>query len=130
MKELELTREDLINGTNKLAIYKLEKELERLTYLRRDANVFKKMMYNSKIKKLEKELYALKDKDKDKKIVVSTESTEISNNEEELREDSLDNVVGGVPYEVGKDMAQSTIENDNYDDSYNSYEADEKRKTR
>ena len=56
VKELELERYDLINGTNKLAIYRIEKELERLTYLRRDASVFQRVVYNSKIKKLEKEL--------------------------------------------------------------------------
>ena len=128
LKELKLEREDLISGTNKLAIYKIEKELERLTYLRRDANIFQRLVYNSKIKKLEKELYALKDKDRN--IVILTANTE-------FKEDNLDNVVGGVPYEVGKEMIQSTVEanysNYDVDDSYNLNEPvdiEEKGKTR
>jgi len=129
VKELELEREDLINGTNKLAIYRIEKELERLTYLRRDANVFQRVVYNSKIKKLEKELYALKDKDRNISVP----------NESELIEENLDNVVGGVPYEVGKEIAerQNTVDNDyiNYegDDSYSvdeSTEIEEKGRSR
>lgn len=96
VKELELEREDLINGTNKLAIYKIEKELERLTYLRRDANVFQRVVYNSRIKKLEKELYSLKEKDRN--IKVSSESLEAENNE--LSKLNSDNVVDGVKYVI------------------------------
>lgn len=96
IKELKLERDDLINGTHKLPIYRIEKELERLTYLRRDANIFQKVIYNSKIKKLEKELYALKEQDRN---IASP-----SNSSDEITSDDLDNVVGEVPYEVSKEM--------------------------
>lgn len=94
--QLKLEREDLINGTNKLRIHNIENELERLTYLKRDAFVFKRLMYNSKIKKLEKELYALKEKDRN--IKVSSESLEAEN--DELSKLNSDNVVDGVKYVI------------------------------
>lgn len=103
VKELELEREDLINGTSKLAIYRIEKELERLTYLRRDANIFQRMSYNSKIKKLEKELYALKDKDRN--IKVANESIEMD--EEQLTQSDLDHAVAVLPDEVALEIARS-----------------------
>ena len=102
VKELELERYDLINGTNKLAIYRIEKELERLTYLRRDANMFQRMSYNSKIKKLEKELYALKDKDRN--IKVTNESIEMD--EEQLTEEDLEHAVAALPDEVALEIAR------------------------
>lgn len=60
IKELKLEKEDLINGTNKLPIYKFEKEIDRLKSLKEYANIFKKMTYNHKLKKLEEELKPLK----------------------------------------------------------------------
>jgi len=102
LKELKLEREDLINGTNKLAIYRIEKELQRLTYLRRDANVFQRIGYNSKIKKLEKELYALKDRDRN--IVITSESFGMEENQ--LTEEDLDHAVAAVPDEVALEMAK------------------------
>ena len=45
IKELKLEKEDLINGTHKLPVYRIEKELERVTYLRRDANIFQKVVF-------------------------------------------------------------------------------------
>lgn len=96
IKELELEREDLINGTNKLEIYRIERELRSLISLRSDANIFQKISYNSKIKKLEKELYSLKEKDRD--IKVSSESLEAEN--DELSKLNSDNVVDGVKYVI------------------------------
>lgn len=65
VKELELEKEDLINGTNKLAQYKKEKrirnlkdEIEQLKALKKEVNIFKKKQYDSKIEDLEKELRA------------------------------------------------------------------------
>ena len=109
IKELKLEKEDLINGTHKLPIYRIEKELERVTYLRRDANIFQKVVYSSKIKKLEKELYVLKEKDRN--IVV------ISNDDDKMFEDKLDNDVDEVPNEVGDeiDLNQNDVNNTNYD---------------
>lgn len=94
--QLKLEREDLINGTNKLEIYRIERELRSLISLRSDANIFQKISYNSKIKKLEKELYSLKEKDRD--IKVSSESLEVEN--DELSRLNSDNVVDGVKYVI------------------------------
>ena len=58
--ELTIEKEDLINGTNKLEIYKIEKELKRLKAMKEYVNIFKKMIYNHEIKKREQELETLK----------------------------------------------------------------------
>ena len=90
--ELKLERYGLINGKDKLEICRIEKELEYLTYLRNDANVFFRFVYNSKIKKLEKKLYELKKKDR--KIVinnVSCKSDDVNNLKIETNPDDMKN---------------------------------------
>lgn len=60
IKELKLKKEDLINGTNKYEIYKIEKKLTQLNSLKNSANLIKKIQYNNKIKKANKQLQLLK----------------------------------------------------------------------
>ena len=60
IQELELEKEDLINGTNKLRIYKIEKEIRYLNAIKSNINIFKNLMCNREIKKLENELRSLK----------------------------------------------------------------------
>ncbi len=58
IRELELEKEDLINGTNNLKLYKLEKEKKRLEALKEDANFIKKMRYKKELENVNKELQA------------------------------------------------------------------------
>ena len=62
IEELELEKEDLLNGTNNLMIYKTQKRLNQLKLLKEDANLIKKLQYNSEIKKAEAELQSLSTK--------------------------------------------------------------------
>ena len=50
----------LLNGTNKLKIYKIEKELRYLKAIKHDINIFRRISCNREIKKLEEELQTLK----------------------------------------------------------------------
>lgn len=60
IEELELEKEDLLNGTNKLEIYRIQKRITQLKLLREQANILKKLHYNSEIKKAEEQLKSLK----------------------------------------------------------------------
>lgn len=62
IKELELEKEDLLNGTNNLKVYRIQKRLEQLRAQKKYAILFKKMLYSSKIKKAEAELQSLQGK--------------------------------------------------------------------
>ena len=59
IKELELEKEDLINGTNNLEISRCQSKLAQLKRLRESANFIKKIQYNRQIKTAEAELQAL-----------------------------------------------------------------------
>ena len=63
VKELELEKEDLINGTDKLSTYRSEKrireiesEIRELKVLKDASNFLKKKQYDSELAALEKEL--------------------------------------------------------------------------
>lgn len=60
IKQLELEKNDLENGTNKLDIYLAEKKLTSLQYQKEDAYLIKKWIISNKIKRQEKELNTLK----------------------------------------------------------------------
>lgn len=60
IKKLKLKKEDIINGTNKYEIYITEKKLTQLKALKESANLIKKIQYNNKIKKVNKQLQLLK----------------------------------------------------------------------
>lgn len=62
LQELELEREDLVNGTNKLAISRKEREIARLRALKEDAILLKKLRYKKELEKEEKALQELKKK--------------------------------------------------------------------
>jgi hypothetical protein len=60
LKQLELEKNDLENGTNNLDIYLAEKKLKSLQYQKEDAYLIKKWIISNKIKRQEKELNTLK----------------------------------------------------------------------
>jgi hypothetical protein len=60
IKQLELEKNDLENGTNNLDIYLAEKKLKSLQYQKEDAFLIKKWIISNKIKRQEKELNTLK----------------------------------------------------------------------
>ena len=66
IKQLEMEKDDLINGTNNLEISKKEIEIKRLKALKEEAMFLKKMKYSKEISKKEEELANLK---KGKKII-------------------------------------------------------------
>ena len=59
IKELQLKKEDLINGTHKYEIYKIKIEINQLNALKENANIIKKIQYNYNIKKNYKKLQLL-----------------------------------------------------------------------
>ena len=59
IEELELEKEDLINGTNKLQIHLLNKKLIQLKILKDESAVVMKLKYINQIKKAEEELTSL-----------------------------------------------------------------------
>ena len=62
IKELELEKYDLINGTNKLEILRTQKKLNSLRILRDKAKFIKRFRYNSEIKEVEGKLKILQNK--------------------------------------------------------------------
>ena len=56
IEELEIEKEDLINGTNKLQIHLLNKKLIQLKVLKEESAFVMKLKYINQIKKAEEEL--------------------------------------------------------------------------
>ncbi len=67
IKELEIEKSDLINGTNNLAILKKEKEIKRLKALKEEAMFLKRIKYSKEISKQEEELEMLQKSNQIKK---------------------------------------------------------------
>ncbi|MBQ3436085.1 MAG: hypothetical protein IJH13_03620 [Bacilli bacterium] len=59
IKDLEMEKDDLINGTNNLGIKRKEEEIRQLKALRKEANFLKRMKYNKQITQQEAELEAM-----------------------------------------------------------------------
>ena len=59
IKDLEMEKDDLINGTNNLGIKRKEEEIRQLKALRSEANFLKKMKYNKQITQQQAELDAM-----------------------------------------------------------------------
>ena len=67
LEQLELEKEDIINGTHKLANYKLKERIRTLEQLKSEASIFKKNKYTKLIKEAEEERLRLKELDSTKK---------------------------------------------------------------
>ncbi|MEE3343539.1 MAG: hypothetical protein VZS44_05570 [Bacilli bacterium] len=60
LKQLELEKEDLINGTHKLENFKLKERIRTLEQLKSEASILNKSKYNKLIKEAEEERIKLK----------------------------------------------------------------------
>ena len=60
LHRLKLRKNDLLNGTNELEIYELEKRLHFLEGAKKEASIFKKSRYNSEINELKQKIEMLK----------------------------------------------------------------------
>ena len=62
LQDLEIKKQDILNGTNNYEIIKKEREIKRLKNLRNKAIIFQKRKYGKKIAAIEKELEKIKTK--------------------------------------------------------------------